>query len=983
MLEVRNLKRIYKVKNSDPVYALNDVSIKFPETGLVFILGKSGSGKSTLLNVIGGLDVADEGEIIIDGKSSKEFTMGEFDSYRNTYLGFIFQEYNILSDFTVKENIALALQLQHKKATDEIIKNILEEVDLSGFEKRKPNELSGGQKQRVAIARALVKEPKIIFADEPTGALDSNTGKAVFETLKNLSKNKLVVVVSHDREFAEHFGDRVIELKDGKIISDLEKKPLENVNVGEGVAILGENVIRLNKGHKLTKEDLTYINDAIEKADDDVYIVADKMVNKAVCQAAKIDENGERNAFSKTNEDDIKSNNEEFKTIKSKFSLWQAFRMGARSIKVKPFRLVMTILLSTISFSLFGASLTMSLFNEQAALKSTIERNKINSFYSYIKEGGTSSGFSSSRIAEIEKTGAKVYQNHTNVASASLGCGQADADQFHLTRWPSCTYVSDSFLNDFGFTLTYGKMPANKDECAISLYSYYSYKDLGIYTSEDSSDFVKGEEVTPEIVLGRKLSVKFNDETETRTYKITGIVDTLLSETLSDYRTKTNIKFDDPNYQAVISLKDSSSIHSQLFIQKDDDSNGTINVVSSFGKGKNYLYYYPETNAYYFDSNKKELGDYETIIPLANLYYEMKTNEEKQEEYSKSNFVEKYSSALAEYKEDVNSYIESNYQTLYKKYINSSDSEVTEEEKKKEVRSFLFTSSEGRKTEEYLSFKKDSDVKIIASLKEVNEYPSISYSDTLAAGEDYKNPDKTVTFKVVGFDMDVAIDTLSNTLKISKNTAQSLVDGLKENGKYEYNYNSTAFISIKNANIDSFLSSYLSKKNVFTYSEEEEIAHGSWMLNLNNATLLAVEQISLIVVVLTHAFIYVGIALAIFSMLLFYNFISVSINNKKREIGILRAVGAKRSDVFKIFYSEAFIIAFTNFLLSTIAVFVISNIVNAELLKNAAFDFTLMNPNFLVVLALFGISIGASIISALLPVIRLASKKPIDAIKNR
>ena len=109
MLEVKHLKRIYRVKKAEPVYALNDISLKFPEKGLVFILGKSGSGKSTLLNVMGGLDVADEGEIIIDGKSSKDFSKGEMDSYRNTYLGFIFQEYNILSDFNVKENIALAL----------------------------------------------------------------------------------------------------------------------------------------------------------------------------------------------------------------------------------------------------------------------------------------------------------------------------------------------------------------------------------------------------------------------------------------------------------------------------------------------------------------------------------------------------------------------------------------------------------------------------------------------------------------------------------------------------------------------------------------------------------------------------------------------------------------------------------------------------------------------------------------------------------
>ena len=202
MLEIRNVTKIYRSKTGEEVRALDNVSISFPETGMVFILGKSGSGKSTLLNVMGGLDSYDGGEFIIKGKSSNDFGGSDFDAYRNTFIGFIFQEYNVLDDFTVGANIALALELQGKKATPETIGDILEQVDLVDFAKRKPNELSGGQKQRVAIARALVKDPQIIMADEPTGALDSATGKQIFDTLKELSKTKLVLIVSHDRDFA-------------------------------------------------------------------------------------------------------------------------------------------------------------------------------------------------------------------------------------------------------------------------------------------------------------------------------------------------------------------------------------------------------------------------------------------------------------------------------------------------------------------------------------------------------------------------------------------------------------------------------------------------------------------------------------------------------------------------------------------------------------------------------------------------------------
>lgn len=219
MLSAKNLTKIYKAQGEE-VTALCDISIDFPEHGMVFIFGKSGSGKSTLLNMLGGLDKPTEGEIIIGGRSSKNFKASDFDGYRNTYVGFIFQEYNILDELTVAQNIELALELQGHKNVREDSERILEAVDMKNFGRRKPNTLSGGQKQRVAIARALVKDPKIIMADEPTGALDSVTGKEIVETLKKLSENRLVIIVSHDEQLARKYGDRIIELKDGRIVSD-------------------------------------------------------------------------------------------------------------------------------------------------------------------------------------------------------------------------------------------------------------------------------------------------------------------------------------------------------------------------------------------------------------------------------------------------------------------------------------------------------------------------------------------------------------------------------------------------------------------------------------------------------------------------------------------------------------------------------------------------------------------------------------------
>ena len=219
MLETKNLKKVYKTKKGVSVNALNGVSIKFPEKGLVFLLGKSGSGKSTLLNLLGGLDKYDEGEIIIKGVSSKDFNQSHFDSYRNTYVGFIFQEYNVLEEFTVGANIALAIELQGRKASDEEINSILTKVDLEGYGDRKPNELSGGQKQRVAIVRALIMHPEVLLLDEITAALDPEMVREVLDVVLDLAKEgRTMVIVTHEMQFAREVASQVIFMADGVVV---------------------------------------------------------------------------------------------------------------------------------------------------------------------------------------------------------------------------------------------------------------------------------------------------------------------------------------------------------------------------------------------------------------------------------------------------------------------------------------------------------------------------------------------------------------------------------------------------------------------------------------------------------------------------------------------------------------------------------------------------------------------------------------------
>lgn len=217
MITVKDVKKIYKTKKTY-CEALKGVSFTLPDRGLVFILGKSGSGKSTLLNILAGFDKKTSGTITVDGKSVDKFSASEFDNMRNQKIGFIFQDFCLLEGLTVRENVRLVLDLQNSDKCN--VDLLLKSVGLEGLESRYPKELSAGQKQRVAIARALAKNPQIILADEPTGNIDSKTSKVVLDILKELSKTRLIVIVSHNADDAENYGDRIIELADGLIIGD-------------------------------------------------------------------------------------------------------------------------------------------------------------------------------------------------------------------------------------------------------------------------------------------------------------------------------------------------------------------------------------------------------------------------------------------------------------------------------------------------------------------------------------------------------------------------------------------------------------------------------------------------------------------------------------------------------------------------------------------------------------------------------------------
>ena len=912
MLETRELTKIYKPKKGVPVVALDKVSLKFPETGMVFLLGKSGSGKSTLLNLLGGLDGYNGGEIIIKGVSSKEFKQKHFDSYRNTYVGFIFQEYNVLDDFTVGANIALAIELQNRKASDSEVNEILKEVDLEGFGARKPNELSGGQKQRVAIARALVKKPQIIMADEPTGALDSNTGRAIFDTLKKLSKNKLVIVVSHDREFAETYADRIIELADGRVISDVE---LDNGTEETKEELIFEgNTVNVPAGYHITEEDRKAINEYIEKLGSSANInLGTKLSNRR---------------FKPTDQSKISATDTVFNLIKSKLPFKNAFKIGASSLKHKKIRLVITILLSCISFGLFGLADTFGAYNHI----NTCTNSLIDTGFEYVAtakskhigEGIDSYwrdygyNLSNADLDEIaHNTSVKMHGVYVP-QNSELDFSKHINPEIKLTETDYSVYstyfsgfaeINESTIADMGFKLLAGSLPdGTKNEIAISEYVFEifkkaSYSDGAVVTLLDGKQgYLYNEIKTYEDIIGKKIKLS---ETE---YTVTAVIDTNFN--LERYIKLTEKKEYQSNADQLVDMLlysefSSSARYSYASIAMVGD--GLLNKMISERPPMTQI-----TEGYIsFYSN--DMGvDSRYLAKLSDIGGEkiLWLNGEK--------------TALGE-KEII--------ATTDCLYRYSEDAVISSEN-----------------YDEYYTKMLDGKTDFSASMNIFSE------------GE-HKNEEG---YKLVGVIVtDEGKSKLESTIVCSDSLFTTFADS-KEN-IYEF---SVGAMPEEKEDVRNLVS--------YCYREDSDIRY-----QIQNSVTFELDSINEALKMMSKVFLYIGLGFALFAALMLANFIGTSISYKKQEIGILRAIGSRSNDVFRIFFAESFIIAMINFLLSAIGVGVVTTIINSVIRNQLGLLITVLTFGLRQILLLFAVSIFVAFTASFFPVKRIASKKPIDAIRNR
>lgn len=948
MLEVKHLVKTYSPKGGVTVRALDDVSIVFPEKGMLFLLGKSGSGKSTLLNVAGGLDKADSGEIIVKGKSSKDFSASDFDSYRNTCVGFVFQEYNLLNEFSVEQNVALALQLQNKKNDKAAVNALLERVDLKGLGKRKPSTLSGGQKQRVAIARALIKEPEIIMADEPTGALDSTTGRQILDTFKKLSKEKLVVIVSHDREFAEHYADRIIELADGKIISDASKTYSEPTELENGaLRVVAGNTVTIENADKIDENDLKKILEIIKKNGGKAIIATDERKIENVKKACKINEDGSAESFETTKPTKpVEYDGNSTKFIKSKLPASHAIKIGASGLKTKPIRLVFTALLSVVAFSLFGVLSAFMTYDRDFSFSKALQKTgnpaaKVITQYEITNKKITVNASDGSETIKSEVTYGseisvskndlkKLNDNDANVKFAgvfglseygsdiktAIGVQVPDNDYYPIPYFTGFSDCGAEFLKSCGYTLSTGRYPENKDEIAVTEYVDGLFKAAGKGAATDNSV---------------KITVRVINEDGGTIYKH---IDVDL-KIVGVYKTKAiDRKFDALKENSGATTITTSEKRSDLMTSFEDYLKNSFNLIAFVSPEFYDSYVEKDDYPYDFSENMHIIGveiSYEPISDNVGYSY--------LEAYT-ARFISYYSDRFVFFDLDGN-----------------------------EIKNFDVNNLKLGIDEVYapLNILYDSEGALT---------PNTESDNKIRYFKNYKGYEGTLNVKGYYAVRRSKGPTFSNSHSMI--VSEEFIEKYSSIGSYSFSVSTTKYKPTGD--------------EIYRYAlavTDNSLEQTAYILNgeperdvvrtIDSDAYRGISLLVSLIEALSNVFLIAGLILGVFAALLLLNFISASISAKSKEIGILRAVGARGSDVFKIFFSEAFIFAFICFVLSSIGSAWLCNIINSNILRTTVVPTAeLLNYNVLNIAFTLVVSLVVCALATFLPVFNAARKPPVE-----
>ena len=952
MLQLKNVVKKYNTKAGE-VNALDGVSLTFPSSGMVFVLGKSGSGKTTMLNVIGGLDGIDGGEILIQDKKFSAFTAKEYDSYRNTFIGFVFQEYNLLSEYTVEYNIKIAMELQGRPVDEKECDRLLREMEIEHLKNRKPSELSGGQRQRVAIARALVKEPRIIMADEPTGALDSATGTQVFDMLKKLSKEKLVIVVSHDEEFAEKYADRIIRLVDGKVVEDVSYTETEL------------------EGNVSERADSVIVRDGSDLTETEKNALA-----KAVKERKKIEIIEKISFRDKKPTGEITLEQEKPVALKKSQMKWKSSAyLGVKSLGVKPFRLVLTILLSALAFAVFGLFDTIANLNGEKILKNHLVNSlsptmvasadyivdfeedvfekytlkvsqgalddlskqtggTVKGVLGFREDAGTRQTTHSKLIYEIGSSkvvlGSEYYSKHVN--------GFIEFDK-------ETELLEDGNFRDFDYKLVEGDYPALTYENGKATASSLKQVAISTYLADSLIFFLNGQPLNGAILSKRSDLLGASINVGQETYTIVGIVDCgkipARYDTLRQSMPSQIVEALRQDYKAYIDAgarkclfvgegyaeaRNEEKGASSIYRVRDGQLNVWEMGGGSFSVGKmlsSYVYNvneFDQNNIVLFDGKYKEDGGISLESDEILLHYK-------------------------------------NLETMLSADINNLK-DSTAEMRAKELIAGL-----GSATATVGSNRRD--------VEELFKLLKLDWSDGVKVSVYYRSAE---TGEEIVQDWKIA-GVFFRINEWDATAGYKLMVGEEFMSAYHIYHHQGEYTKI--------LFSEKSVKNggdrIVGYLTAEDGLALNWY---NNPILTIISKNEVMIRQIADLFLYIALALASVSVFMLYNYISTSIASKRRSVGVLRALGAGGKDILRTFLIESLIIAIINGALACVFSALGCLLVNSYVMNtmNIFVAFALFGVRQVFIIS--GVSFLTAFLSSALPIIKISKKKPVELIRR-
>ena len=1052
MLEIKKITKIYKTEGFKQT-ALDKVSVNFRKHEFASILGPSGSGKTTFLNIIGGLDEYTTGDLIINNVSTKNYTDRDWDSYRNHRVGFVFQSYNLITHQTILKNVELALTLSgiSKEERKERAIKALKDVGLERHVNKKPNQLSGGQMQRVAIARALVNDPEIILADEPTGALDSETSVQIMKILKDISKEKLVIMVTHNPDLAKEYSSRIINIKDGKIISDS--------NPFDGKENLEEDTKKKTSKTKmsfLTALSLSFNNLMTKKGRTILVSVAGSIgiIGIALILAVST---GFQNYVDSIQEDTLTSYplsimQESSDITGVLLSMRSGEKSGVEGENVKEQQYI-TSMLSNIST------------NDLKSFKKHLEEN-----YNKVKNDLSNVSYNYSidpSIYTIDATNKLAKLNPSNLFSSMMG------DNSLMQSYSSMASIFSKMVDnkneiESDYDLLKGRWPEKYDEMIIVLSEKNSISDLLVYSLglRDTDELTN---MVTKIMSGE--SVNINNEPKTFTYDDLLNVDLRLILPSDTY--KYNSKYDvyedmssDNDYMeklynkalklkivGIVSPKEgkttmalnpgvnytSSLIDYIIDYSKDTDvvkkqlKNSEIDVFSGNrfdSKKNNFDFEFKDLvkvdnkklqSAFNININEKDLEKQTQkymeeisnsittdITPAKNLFNDnlskfanelfndinnefslndtlILTEDFLEKETNKellSNMEQEYIIPSDTYKTTYKSLLKGlldSYISAYNSYMKTINPnyEIDEEnpkavlvdELKDTILSSYLNSAPIIKTSETMAsvmtetkMKKD----ILTKIGDLTSNISKSFATSLNIDQD-----KIASAFSLNFSKDELARVVNAMMNKTETTQKSNLISLGYQDKEEPTYISFYFSSFDGKeHFLSFIEEY--NKNV---PEEKEI-------NYSDTTGILMSSVKTIVNAVSYVLIaFVSISLVVSSIMIGV-ITYISVYERTKEIGILRAIGASKGNISSIFNAETFIIGFLSGLFGIGISYILIPIINTILhhyTGNIPLSASLEITHAFI---LVGLAIILTLIGGLIPARAASKKDPVEALRS-